>query len=58
MTARTLYHQHKAAIPDHTMHVYARLVVTLYLTRRYGPDLVRRHSALIARALHNTDGSK
>lgn len=57
MSARTLYQQYRQRIPGHAMHVYARFMVTAYLTQRYGAARVRIHAARLARALANTDGS-
>lgn len=50
-----VFRQYCAQIPSHRMHVYARMMATMALVRRYGNGLVERHSQRIARALESMD---
>lgn len=52
--ASTLYRHHCAQLPDHTMHIYARMVVTLYLVSRYG-HRVQSHRQRLAVALERME---
>lgn len=40
-------------LPQHSQHVYARLLTLRYLNGRYGS--FKNHEALINKALHNLD---
>jgi hypothetical protein len=51
-----LFRAECARIPDHTMHLYARMQTTLYLVRQYGAR-VGKHSRRIAVALERMDRS-
>lgn len=52
--ASTLYAQQCAQLPDHAMHIYARMVVTLYLVSRYG-NRVQSHKQRLAVALERME---
>lgn len=55
--ASQLFHTQCAQLPHHTMHVYARMVTTLYLVARYG-QRVQAHKARLARALERMEQSQ
>lgn len=54
--ASALFRSECARIPEHSMHVHARMVTTMYLVKRYGP-LVNKHKRRIAVALERMDGA-
>lgn len=49
-----LFRQECARIPEHSMHLYARMATTMYLVKRYG-QRVQRHSRRLAVALDRMD---
>lgn len=55
--ASQLFRTQCAQLPQHTMHVYARMVTTLYLVSRYGAR-VQQHKARLARALERMEQSQ
>jgi len=50
----TLYRTQCAQIPEHTMHIYARVTVLMYLVGRYG-SRVQAHRQRLAVALERME---
>ena len=53
MRASELFRIECQKLPDHTMHVHARMLVSLYLAKRY--RTYSMHKRRIAKALHSID---
>ena len=53
MRASELFRIECQKLPDHTMHVHARMLASLYLAKRY--RTYGKHKARIAKALHSLD---
>lgn len=49
-----IYRTQCAQLPDHAMHIYARMVTTLYLVSRYG-HRVQSHKQRLAVALERME---
>lgn len=55
MRASEMFRIECQKLPDHAMHVHARMLVSLYLAKRY--STYSRHKARIAKAMHSLDRS-
>lgn len=50
----TKFREECQKLPDHSMHLYGRMVVTMYLVAQY-KDRVKAHSKRLALALERMD---
>lgn len=55
MRASEMFRLECQKLPDHTMHIHARMLVSLYLAKRY--RTYSRHKGRVVKALHSLDRS-
>lgn len=53
MRASEMFRIECQKLPDHAIHIHARLLVSLYLAKRY--STYSRHKGRVAKALHSMD---
>lgn len=51
----TKFREECQKLPDHSMHLYGRMVVTMQLVNRYGAERVKKHARRLAVALDAID---